>query len=245
MGGVSAQLYGTTGPFVVLIHGWCCTGEVWRHQVAAFADRCRLIVFDLGHPDPTTEDVSLAASGKAIARWLDAQEIAPCILVGHSMGGPIALEAARHLGPRCRGVIGVDTFTDASFYAAVSEADISRRLEPFQRDFSGAMARMVRAITLAGGPELRDWITRMMASAPPELAIARLSALLAHDIAAVWSQVDCPISTINSAPLDRPATRLALPRLDLLLMPDVGHFPMLEAPDAFYRHLAVGCGVTI
>lgn len=226
------------GPPIVLVHGWCCTGDVWRHQIEAFAGRWRLIAVELGHPDPETQDVSIAATGAALAAALDREGIDACTLVGHSMGGPVALEAARRLRDRCRAVIGVDTFTDAAFYAARPEAEIARRLEPFRHDFAGTMTTMIGRITLAGTADLRRWIARMMAEAPRPSALTRMTSLLAHDIEALWPTVPCPVATINSAPLDHPEARLTLAGLDATWMPEVGHFPMLEAPDAFNRHLA-------
>lgn len=230
--------HGNQGPPVVLVHGWCCSGDVWRHQIEAFAGRCRLLVAELGHPDPETQDVSITATGAALVTALDREGIDACTLVGHSMGGPVALEAARRLRSRCRAVIGVDTFTDAAFYAAQPKAEIATRLEPFRRDFAGTMAAMIDRITLGGPADLRPWIARMMTEVPRPSALARMASLLAHDIEALWPTVPCPVATINSAPLDRPEARLTLAGLDATWMPDVGHFPMLEAPEAFNRQLA-------
>ncbi|MBS1165065.1 MAG: Arylesterase [Proteobacteria bacterium] len=239
MTALGVRRYGTSGPVVVFIHGWCCSGDFWRHQVAAFADECRLVVLDLGHADPVVDDdLSIEATGAAVAAVIETEGITECTLVGHSLGGPITIETAVRLGDRCRLVVGVDSFTDAAFYARLPDAEIAARLAPFQRDFAGAMANMVEQITLIGGADLRGWIIQMMASASPESALASMASLLDHDLEAVWPCVGCPIRAINSEPLDRPDSRLALAGLEMILMPEVGHFPMLEAPEAFNRHLS-------
>lgn len=235
--------HGTSGPVVVFVHGWCCNGDVWRHQVEALAGSFRLIVLDLDPAGAEDADLSIAEIGAAVSAAIDAEAVSDCVLVGHSLGGPIAVEAAVKLGERCRLVVGVDTFTDAAFYAPRSEADIAQRLEPFRYDFAGEMAGMVDRITLAGDADLCSWITRMMVSAPPERALARMASLLAHDLQSIWPRLASPTWTINSAPLDRPGSRLALADLNAIFMPEVGHFPMLEAPEAFNRQLAGVLGI--
>src|ERR1700752_4425834 len=83
---ISARCFGTTGPTVVLVHGWCCSGDFWRRQVAAFADRYRLVVLDLGHPDPSTDDLLIsAAAGVEVAELItpDLVGLETCAIVGH------------------------------------------------------------------------------------------------------------------------------------------------------------------
>jgi pimeloyl-ACP methyl ester carboxylesterase len=230
---VTARRHGASGPILVFVHGWCCNVDFWRLQVQAFADRFRLILIDLGHPDPAVGDLSIEAAGREVAAYLTGAGIQSCVLIGHSMGGPVALEAALHLGERCHLVIGIDTFADAAFYARCSEAEIADRLEPFRQDFRGAIAGMVDRITLTGDADVRRWIGEAMASAPIESALARLAALLAWDIAAVWPRVQCPVAAINSATLNLAECRIVLPTLREVLLADVGHFPMLEDPVPF------------
>lgn len=43
----------------------------------------------------------------AVVKQVGARNV---ILVGHSMGGPVAVEAAKQLGDRVAGIVGVDTF---------------------------------------------------------------------------------------------------------------------------------------
>jgi sigma-B regulation protein RsbQ len=237
MSTISARCFGTTGPTVVLVHGWCCSGDFWRGQVATFAHHYRLIVLDLGHPDPGTDDLSMSAAGVEVAEFI-APHLETCAIVGHSMGGPIALEAAIRLGERCRLVVGVDTFTDPAFYRGLGETEVAARLAPFRRDFRGMVKAMVKRIAVAGGSELRREIGDAMGSAPKASALPRLAALLAWDIESVWRSVPCPIAAINSALLARPDQRIELDGLSETLMADVGHFPMLEAAEIFNRHLA-------
>ena len=186
-----------------------------------------------GHGD-SASDVS-ARSIEAFARDVvavaDALALTDVVLVVHSMGGPVAVDAAIRLAGRCRLVLGVETFTDAAFYPRRPRAEIAARVGSFAADFGGTVAAMVRRITLHGGPDLATWIGEAMSRCDPATALAALEALLEWDIAARWSALPCPAETINSAILSRGTEPTSgLDGLRVHLMDRVGHFPMLEDP---------------
>lgn len=155
-------------------------------------------------------------------------------LVGHSMGGPAALEAALRLGDRCVLTLGVDTFTDPAFYRRRPNGETQARVKAFADDFAGAMEAMVRRITLGGVERgVADWIVGAMAGAEPRIALPLLESLLDWDIEARWPLLQCPVETINSTVLAMSSEPLALAGLRVQGMDAVGHFPMLEDPERF------------
>ena len=104
----------TADTTVILIHGWSCDSTYWSEQLPALRQHFDVTTIDLaghGKTAATRDDFSMASFGRdvaeVVARLPTDQSI---ILVGHSMGGPVAVEAALLLGERVRGVIGVDTF---------------------------------------------------------------------------------------------------------------------------------------
>jgi pimeloyl-ACP methyl ester carboxylesterase len=110
---VQYHVYGTAEPALVLIHGWSCDSNYWREQLAAFRQKYTLVTVDLGGhggTDAARSDWSMAAFGRDVATAVAAVPNKQLILVGHSMGGPVAIEAARLLGDRVIGIVGVDTF---------------------------------------------------------------------------------------------------------------------------------------
>jgi pimeloyl-ACP methyl ester carboxylesterase len=219
----------------MLLHGWCCNQEFWRLQTERLSDGCQIVAIDLpGHgrsaPSKSPRLWSMEAFGSdvtAVADALGADEIA---LIGHSMGGAIALQ----LGSRCRLVLGVDTFTDAAFYRRRPRTETQARKQAFADDFPGAMEKMVRQITASGVErQVLDWIVGAMAAAEPHVALPVLDALLNWDIEARWPLLRNPIETINSAMLAQKNEWLALDGLRVHSMDAVGHFPMLEDPERF------------
>lgn len=223
---------------MTLLHGWCCNQDFWRPQIESLSNRRRIVAIDLpGHglSTPTSRRQwsmeAFGADAKAVADAIGADRLA---LVGHSMGGAAALEAALQLGPRCAFVLGVDTFTDAAFYRRRARVEIQARLRRFADDFPGAMETMVRQITSDGAErDVVNWIVGAMAGAEPQVALPVLDALLTWDIEARWPLLPCSAETINSAVLAENGEQLALPGLAVHGMDAVGHFPMLEAPERF------------
>ena len=106
-----AWLEAGVGPPLVLVHGAGGSAELWPRQLDALADVAQVLAPDLPGHGP------LGGRGRpsiaAYAEWLDAFLAAvteePAVLVGHSMGGAVALTyAALHPGRLARLVI-VDT----------------------------------------------------------------------------------------------------------------------------------------
>ena len=231
------QTFGA-GPPLIFVHGWCGDGGFWSPQIGPFAASHRVVVVDFDIAGAAEGGFSLAEAGAQLAEAagrLDGE----LTLAGHSMGGAIILEAALALAARRPRLIGVDTFTDAGFYRRHAPAVIAERLAPFARDFAAALRAMIDRITLGGGPELRRRIADAMLRPRQADALAALAALLAWDIEALWPRL-ARVAAINSRPLAAACARIDLPGLSECFMDDVGHFPMLEAPQRFNACLR-GC----
>ncbi|KAL0583566.1 hypothetical protein ABG067_006484 [Albugo candida] len=108
---------GTQGPFVVLIHGAGYTALTWSLCIRSLKDRCRIIAFDLrGHGDTHTKDdtdlsiQTLTTDAVEIIKMITStDQNASIVLVGHSLGGSIAVRtAARNELGNLVGVMVID-----------------------------------------------------------------------------------------------------------------------------------------
>lgn len=236
---IAVRDHGGAGPALVLIHGWSCSQAFWAPQIRPLAQHFRLVTLDLpGHglspADARDRAWSMEAYGADVVAVADALGIERLALMGHSMGGAVAVEAALGLGGRCTLLGGVDTFTEAAFYGHRPDEEISERCAAFDGDFGATLRGMVRAITDGSvDPAMVEWIGDAMAATSRPVAVAVLRALLAWDIEARWRLLGGPAVTINSALLAARNELLALPDLEVHHVEAAGHFPMLEAPDAF------------
>jgi pimeloyl-ACP methyl ester carboxylesterase len=237
---VQYRVYGAGEPALVFIHGWSCDSNYWREQVAAFRQKYTLVMVDLaghGGTDANRTDWTIARFGQDVATALAAVPNKQLILVGHSMGGPVAIEAARLLEGRVVGIIGVDTFKSIGA-PAPSKAQIDAILEPFEADFIGQTRRLVAEHLFVKGehPQLAQKIAYDMSLSSPRVAVPSLRALLEYDFTEPLKHITVPILAINSdlgEPVNEARIRKALPKFRAVTLAGDGHFLMMEDPQRF------------
>ena len=81
----------------MLLHGFAEDGEVWKYQTEFLKDHCQLIIPDLpgsGLSPFNNQLNTIDDYAEAVKAILDNEKISNCILIGHSMGGYIALAIA-------------------------------------------------------------------------------------------------------------------------------------------------------
>src|SRR5687768_2559921 len=87
-----------SGPAVLLVHGWPTSAHLWRNVMPAIAQRHRVIAIDLpgfGASDkPTDVRYNFDFFTGAIDALLAELHIERAAIVGHDLGGPIALRWA-------------------------------------------------------------------------------------------------------------------------------------------------------
>ncbi|HUP77643.1 MAG TPA: alpha/beta hydrolase, partial [Pirellula sp.] len=86
-----------TGPAVLLIQGVGVQGDGWQPQIEELASEYTCISFDnrgIGKSQPTTRVISVEQLADDALAILDAEKIASAHIVGHSLGGLIALQLA-------------------------------------------------------------------------------------------------------------------------------------------------------
>jgi pimeloyl-ACP methyl ester carboxylesterase len=237
------RVHGRGEPAIVFIHGWSCDSGYWDAQLDHFAANHAVITLDLaGHgqsPGQQRTDWSIAAFGADVAAVVADSGAGRVVLVGSSMGGPVALEAARRLPGQVVGIVGVDTFREIA--TPLPQELWDGLVGQMRADFAGSTAAFVGENFFTGrtDPVLKRWIIEDMAAAPPEVAIPAVVALADYDDRPALAELDVPVIAINSSgsPTDEPATRRIEPRFRLVELHGVGHFPMLEDPATFNRVL--------
>src|SRR2546425_6311183 len=97
------------GPSVVFLHGLGASMYAWRKTLSAVrAAGYRVVAFDnrgFGFSDKPPHGYDNAAYARLLAAFMDSLHVADAVLVGHSMGGAIAAEAAIAWPDRVRGLV--------------------------------------------------------------------------------------------------------------------------------------------
>ena len=226
---------------LVFLHGWCGDRVWWKHQVDAFAGDHRIVAIDqAGHGESGKDRkewsvAGLAADVETVVKKLELKRV---ILVGHSMGGPVSLAAAKRMPGTVIAVIGVDTLHNVEF--KWPEEQSKQILAAFEMDFKGTMRMGFKGmLPEKADPELVKWITERAEKQDPKMAIGLMRDMSRVDVKALMKDAQVPVRCINSAG----GFQFAVPTaadinkkyadFKAVTMEGVGHFPMLEKPAEF------------
>ncbi|MDE2605430.1 MAG: alpha/beta fold hydrolase [Burkholderiales bacterium] len=220
---------------LVLLPGLACDASVWRAQQSALA-RWQPLVSD-AHTRADTID--------AMAARLLQDHDGPLVLCGASMGGMVAMAAARLAPERIAGLalLGTDARPDSPEMIALRTSAIAlfeqgrarEVIEPnialaFHPDHAPALAAGYLEIVLGAGAEQLVRQNRAVIARPdarPGLAQLRCPAL-----------VLCGEADLLTPPERSREIASLVPQARLVLVPRCGHMLTMERPDAVNAALA-------
>ena len=241
-------------PTILFVHGGFCSLHDWRHQVERLSGTWRTVTLDLpGHGRSTVGDpgsLSPETCAHAVNRVRAELGVGSCVLVGHSFGTRVVLEAACREPDNVTGIVLVDTSRVGAPGHEVDDGPISAALDelgatPFIRRYFTDMMIGEHSSTImseVAGNRLKDvdadMIRAIMRSTVRwdsyrmDDAFAELSSLDVLAIQSTTNHMGQPRRTIESnSPvpwLDLLAERIE--RLTTTRIPRAGHFCMLEKP---------------
>jgi pimeloyl-ACP methyl ester carboxylesterase len=228
---------------IVLVHCWACDRTFWREQVDSLSRKYRVVTLDLGGHGASGADRAtwtVASLGGDVQAVVEGLKLDRVVLVGHSMGGPVALDAARRMPGRVVGVVAVDSLHDVE--KPMSREMVERFAALYEEDFPGTMSSMVHRMFPPGAdPATVEFVAARAALARPGPAIALLRDHANLDLAAWMEAAGVPVRAIQAGPPLSPVTKLGTNRkhgnYDASFMDGVGHYLMLERPAEFNRRL--------
>jgi pimeloyl-ACP methyl ester carboxylesterase len=242
---IACEVRGQGDTAIIFLHGWCGDHEYWKHQVEPLSADYHVVTLDqAGHGDSGKDRKkwtvdSLAADVETVVKQLGLKRV---ILVGHSMGGPVSLMAAKRMPGTVVAVIGVDTLQNAD--RKMPEEQSKQFVEMFENDFPGTVKGMFPGmLTKDGDSELTKWLTTRAAAQDKTMAIGLMRDMLPLDTAVLLKEAKVPVRCINSAGgfqfFNPTATDINKKYADFnaVTIDDVGHYPMLEKPDEFNKKL--------
>ena len=242
---------------LVLVHGFTGFRQDFAGQLAALAEQGRVLAPDLRGHGESGRGVGAAAYGFAeltadLLGFLAALGVERCDLLGHSMGGMIALRAALGAPQRIASLVLMDTapgplgFVDRAQLALAARvgreagmaalAEILRARAKDDADRSAADRRMEEEW---GAERFWTWRTARVAAMDPAAYEALGLALLEQeDLTPRLGEIRCP-TTVLVGELDHefraPSEALArgIGGAELRVLAGAGHQPQHEAADAW------------
>jgi pimeloyl-ACP methyl ester carboxylesterase len=227
-------------PALVFIHGWCCDRSYWKEQLSHFAEKYKVVAIDLvGHGESGLDrkEWTMGAFGEDVVAVVNKLNLKQIVLVGHSMGGHVLLEASRRMPKRVIGLVGVDTLHDFEF--KFTQEQIDDWVTPLRSNFVEATKDNVSTMfTPNSDPTLVEKIVADMSSAPQEVGLGAFEGYVdfqKNEMLQVLQEVQAPITCINS---DKYPTRVEsnqryAPSFQVKIMSGVGHFNMMEDLETF------------
>ena len=238
---------------VLFVGGYGCNKEVWRHQLPRFAKSYRVIAMDMpghGASEPRASRCSIEGYGGVVNEVREHLGLEGALIVGHSMGGRVALEAQRHAPEAYRGVV----LLDVSRAVSPDHDDAARKRLSTGEDHKAFRAHMRTMFEENFSPSCEPWIKDEIRASSKALDHACATALTPtigkwdHDH---WqealTQLRAPLYVLQSTYLIYGKSRKILevgeetPFFEMVRehVPEVqidwlksGHFSMLEEPDA-------------
>lgn len=224
------------GPAVVLIHGWSCRRTDWMPIADRLSRDFTVVAVDLpGHGTAKGTRVwSVSEFGDLVAELVRELQLQGVVLIGHSMGGAVAIEAARDLGSTCRRVVAVDSLTYLNIYPRQEDDTFMPGVKAIAEDFAGSMGGLVEALSgPATSVDLNAVIAAEMAEANPEFAVPLLVDLYRWDLDSALQDAACPLTIIAAqVHLSPEAVEKFQAHADLWVVDFGGHFFLREDPHA-------------
>ena len=252
-------LEGRGAPALVFVHGFACSHADWLAQIDALAATHTVVACDLrGHGATPGEpaDCSIETYGADVAALLAELDLRGAVLVGHSLGCRVVLQAAGNHPERVGGVVLID-----GSRIGMGDPDTAGRVmrEQIRATGYGAFARRLfeEMFIPSSGVRLKAAIVERALELPAAVGSALFPRLVGWDAANMESAlagVHVPLLVIQSTYVNAQRVRVPLapgdstPWLDLVrrlapsarveIVPGVGHFPQLEAAATVNRLIA-------
>jgi pimeloyl-ACP methyl ester carboxylesterase len=252
-----------SGPLLVLLHGITSSSAAWGRVLPYLADRFTVVAPDfLGHGESAKPrgDYSLGAYASGVRDLLIALGHERATLVGHSLGGGVAMQFAYQYPERCDRLVLVDSgglgreISPLLRAASLPGAELVLPLLTDRRVVGGGrgVGRLLGRIGLRFSTDLDE-----MARGHASLADAESRSAFLHTLRTlvepggqridasdrlylaghvpfllIWGERDRIIPVAHGR-----AAHAAVPGSRLEIFPEAGHFPQLDNPERFLRVL--------
>jgi pimeloyl-ACP methyl ester carboxylesterase len=249
------------GPVVLLVHGLAGTMGTWNSVVEDLATTCTVVAVDLpghGRSEPSPGDWSIGTYANGLRDLLDALGHRAATVVGHSLGGGVALQFAYQYPHRCEGLVLVSSGGLGEEVSAVLRAaalpgsehvlaiaahryliaagrTIARLAATVGIRPSAGLLESARGYATVADPQLRDSFVRTLRGVIDHRG-QRVSAndrlhLMDHvPCLLIWGDHDRIIPVEHG---HRAHRHIAASQLEIF--EGSGHFPHVEDPDRFVR----------
>jgi pimeloyl-ACP methyl ester carboxylesterase len=232
-------------PALVFLHGWGASSQFWKYQLGAFAPRFRCVAPDLAgfgrSACPRDRSYTVESYVSWLEKFLDALGLERVRLVGHSMGGSIALLFAIERPARVERLVVVNPLLEArtafTLRSRLLAAPGIRWLAWWGAHLGGLRRWVTRDFSYVQG--LEDGLAVDLVRGSYRSTMRSLRSCLALDLVPRLASLSVPTLSIGT---DRDRVILGsqyerVPTPHRARIGETGHLPMIERPEEFNRVL--------
>ena len=244
-------------PPIFFVHGFACSHEDWKPQLDFFSKTNEVVACDLrghGQTPGRPRECSIEHYGGDVAALVNHLELNGCILIGHSMGTRVVLEANRLVPERVAGIVLIDGSRSGSGDPDAAEAAARAVVE--KAGYPAFAEHLFRQMFFKPSPEADAIVARALRQSAQfgPLLWPSMARWDAAEMDAALAAVRAPLLAIQSTTRDAQLRRSPLragqstPYLDLIrgavpgariaVVPGTGHFTQIEAADEVNRLIA-------
>jgi pimeloyl-ACP methyl ester carboxylesterase len=237
---------GNASPAVVFVHGFACASSDWDAQVAHLSPRHQTVAVDLrghGKTPGMPAECAIERYGADVADVMHSLGLGPAVLVGHSMGCRVVIEAALQAPQQTARLVLVDGNPFAPGMASTLKEIFASKdgyinlVDRWFRDMFTASSdpaiaafvlqrarRMPRAIGERLLPDMERYDTSRFASSLADLRVPVMA------VQCTWSNEKRERRSMTDGQttpyLDM--LRARVPSIRIEIIPDTGHFPQID-----------------
>lgn len=226
---------------LIFIHGWGCNKSYWRYQTKEFSKKYQVVALDLtGHGQSSAKRKSYTMNlfGYDVASVVNQLKLNKVILVAHSLGGAVALEAKKILKDKVLGIIGVDTYQ--VFDVGETEERAEQFLSTFKSNYKGSVESYLGNLFHNNvDTSFSNSIIRDLVKMPKEIGIDIFRNILKYNYEQAVKETNPKIIAVNGDkfPINLNKVKKILPTFDYKIVYNTDHFLMLENPKSFNEKL--------
>lgn len=231
------------GSCIVLLHGFLEDASIWDDFTESLKNEAKVICVDLpgfGNSSMISDSVSMHDMAMSVISVLKQNNINNCTIVGHSMGGYVALEIAKLMPDLLNGLV--------LFHSHAAEDDTDAKInrdkviEVVKRNHASFISSFIPSLFAADNiPKYKkdiEKLTRISQTVRNEAIISALYAMKnRNDSRELLKNTNIPILFIigkkdSKIPLEKYHQQVFIPKnCETLILENVGHMGFIEAKE--------------
>jgi 3-oxoadipate enol-lactonase len=223
------------------LHGVMGSSEIWKPQVSYFKNQRRIIILDLrghGQSDKPRGKYSVTQFSDDLHSLMKNLDVEKAIIIGHSLGGMIALKVTLDYQDMVDKLILIDTTAKpASSFRRRLLLSLSKSL--IDISYRSFLKIYVSRYSDLEDSDLEEVVTRLLKT-PKHVTKSCFSAIAGFDVTSELAKILVPTLIIHGEESSTPVVLAEymnqhIPNAELIIIEGAGHASPKENPDKIWK----------